>query len=94
MIGDDEPCIVGVGETDYCRTPGSGVSDLQVVLRAARLAAADAGLSPRDLDGVMTPFLNASAEELADNLEPISAFGVSASIDDEVLHGMVKLTTD
>lgn len=68
MLGDDEACIVGIGETDYCRSPGSGVTDLELVVLAARRAAADAGIATVDLDGVMTPFLNASAEELADNL--------------------------
>jgi hypothetical protein len=59
---DDEPCIVGVGETDYCRAPGSGVTDLQIILLAAQRAAADAGIPTKDLDGIMTPYLNASAE--------------------------------
>lgn len=68
MTSDDEPCIVGIGETDYCRYPGSGVSDLELVVVAARRAASDAGLDVRELDGVMTPFMNVSAEELADNL--------------------------
>jgi acetyl-CoA acetyltransferase len=67
-VGDDTPCVIGVGETDFCRAPGSGLSDLEVVLVAARRAIADAGLRPAEVDGVMTPYINASAEEVADNL--------------------------
>ena len=32
--------------------------------------------------------------EISENLEPLSAVGVSAWVDDEVLHSLVKLTTD
>lgn len=32
--------------------------------------------------------------EVADNLQPLSAFGVSSWLDDDVMHGQVKLTTD
>ena len=65
---DDAAYVVGVGETDYCRSPGSGLSDLGVVLQAARRAIRDAGLTSEQVDGVITPYINASAEQLADNL--------------------------
>jgi hypothetical protein len=32
--------------------------------------------------------------EVTDNLAPLSAFGVSGWVDGDVVHGMVKLTTD
>lgn len=32
--------------------------------------------------------------EASENLEPLSSFGVSAWVDDDVVHGMFKLTTD
>lgn len=32
--------------------------------------------------------------EISENLAPLSSFGVSGWVDDEVVHGMVKLTTD
>lgn len=32
--------------------------------------------------------------EVADNVEPLSAFGVSGWVDGDVMHGLVKLTTD
>lgn len=60
--------VVGVGETDYCRAPGSGSSDLGLILTAAYRAIADANMQPHDVDGVLTPYINATAEEIADNL--------------------------
>ena len=32
--------------------------------------------------------------EVSDNVEPLSAFGITSRVDDDVVHGMVKLTTD
>ncbi|MEO8697289.1 MAG: transporter [Acidimicrobiales bacterium] len=68
MSDDNGACVTGIGETDYCRNPGSGVTDLGLILIGARRAIADAGLEPAEIDGVMTPYINASAEELMDNL--------------------------
>lgn len=68
MTLSDRACIVGIGETAYCRAPGSGKTQLGIQLEAARAALADAGLTAGQLDGVM-PFPNlGSAEELAANL--------------------------
>ncbi|MEO6028592.1 MAG: transporter, partial [Candidatus Binatia bacterium] len=64
----DRACIVGIGETSYCRAPGSGLSQLGIQLQASLRALEDAGLTPRQIDGVM-PFPNlGSAEEMAANL--------------------------
>ena len=64
----DRACIVGIGETAYCRAPGSGMTQLGLQLQAATRAIEDAGLRPRDIDGIM-PFPNlGSAEELAASL--------------------------
>ncbi|MBW2230685.1 MAG: transporter [Deltaproteobacteria bacterium] len=61
-------CIVGIGETDFCRKPGSGMSQLALQLRAATAAIQDAGLTPRVIDGIM-PFPNLGrAEQFAANL--------------------------
>lgn len=61
-------CIVGIGQTDYCRKPGSGMSQLALQLRAAVAAIAEAGLTPAQIDGIM-PFPNLGrAEEFAANL--------------------------
>ena len=63
-----QACIVGLGQTEYCRAPGSGVSQLALQLRAATRAIADAGLKPASIDGIM-PFPNlGSAEALAASL--------------------------
>lgn len=59
---------MGVGETPYCRAPGSGQSDLNLMLRASLAAVADAGLQLSDVDGLMTPIFGASGDELAANL--------------------------
>ena len=32
--------------------------------------------------------------EVSDNVEPLSAFGVSGWVDGDVMHGLFKLTTD
>jgi acetyl-CoA acetyltransferase len=64
----DQACIVGVGETPYCRAPGSGVSDLNLILRASLAAVADAGLALSEIDGLMVPIFGASGDELAANL--------------------------
>ena len=61
-------CIVGVGQTEFSRPKGAGKSSLVLQLEAASAALADAGLTHKDVDGIM-PFPNlATAEELAANL--------------------------
>ncbi|MCZ7631388.1 MAG: hypothetical protein M5U19_21085 [Microthrixaceae bacterium] len=61
-------CIVGVGETKYCRKPGSGKSQLSLQLEACVNALKDAGIAPSAVDGIM-PFPNlGKAEEFAANL--------------------------
>lgn len=61
-------CIVGVGETDYCRKPGSGKTQLGLQLEAALQAIEAAGLTPAAIDGIM-PFPNlGKAEEIAASL--------------------------
>ena len=64
----DQACIIGIGETPYCRAPGSGLSHLRLLLQASVNAISDAGLKLSDIDGVMTPVLGATAEDLAANL--------------------------
>jgi hypothetical protein len=38
--------------------------------------------------------LTGDSPEVSKNLEPLSAFGVSGWVDDDVVHGLVKVTTD
>ena len=61
-------CIVGIGETPYCRKPGSGMTQLGLQLLACTRAIEDAGLRASQIDGIM-PFPNLGrAEEFAANL--------------------------
>jgi acetyl-CoA acetyltransferase len=51
----DRVAVTGVGETAYVRGPGSGKTPIALQLEAALNALNDAGLSPRDIDGLI-PF--------------------------------------
>jgi acetyl-CoA acetyltransferase len=51
-------CVTGIGETAYVR--GSGKSPTALQMEASLAAIADAGLSPKDIDGVI-PFAMGSA---------------------------------
>lgn len=64
----DKACIVGIGETGYCRKPGSGMSEDRLQLQAAVAALDDAGLQGREIDGILAfPNLGKS-EAFAANL--------------------------
>ena len=63
----DRCAIVGVGATDYSRD--SGRSDLTLASQAALAAIDDAGLSPRDIDGIVRcDFDLVRPNDLADTL--------------------------
>src|SRR5262249_5130793 len=59
----DRHCIVGVGETEYSRASGRSTRALGV--EAVRLAIIDAGLQPRDVDGMLSYHSNDSTPSLA-----------------------------
>jgi acetyl-CoA acetyltransferase len=58
----DKACIVGIGETPFCRKPGSGLSEMGIQLKAAVAALADAGLKAAQIDGIL-PFPNVGKAE-------------------------------
>src|SRR4051812_5364595 len=51
----DKVVVSGVGETRYVRAPGSGRTPIALQMEAALAAIADAGLSPKEIDGII-PF--------------------------------------
>ncbi|MEK9869445.1 MAG: thiolase family protein [Gammaproteobacteria bacterium] len=66
MNWNSKAAIVGIGETDY--TKGTQRTAVDLMLDAARRAIDDAGLSPRDIDGMVPPPVITTSEELAANL--------------------------
>lgn len=58
----DKACIVGIGETPFCRKPGSGLSEMGIQLKAAVGALEDAGLKASQIDGIL-PFPNVGKAE-------------------------------
>src|SRR5262245_20252974 len=57
-----QTAIVGIGQTEFSKN--SGRSELQLAVEAARAAIDDAGLTPADIDGMVT-FDSDSNDELA-----------------------------
>ena len=54
----DRAIIAGIGQTEFSKE--SGRSELQLAAEASRAAIADAGLSPADIDGMVTFTLDTS----------------------------------
>ena len=65
----NKAAVTGVGDTDYTRD-AEGRSALALQLEAAMGAIADAGLAPRDIDGIVMPSPSSPvvAEDLVTNL--------------------------
>jgi acetyl-CoA acetyltransferase len=62
----DKTAIVGIGETEYSKK--SGMSNLELSLQAALRVIEDAGLAPKDIDGVIPCFFGTTAEDFISNL--------------------------
>jgi len=62
----DKTAIVGIGETEYSKN--SGMSHLALLLQAATRAIEDAGLGPKDIDGVIPAMGVIPFEDVAVNL--------------------------
>jgi acetyl-CoA acetyltransferase len=62
----DKAIIVGIGETEYSKN--SGMSQLALLLQAATRAIEDAGLRPKDIDGVIPAMGLIPFEDIAVNL--------------------------
>jgi len=61
----DKTAIVGIGETTYSRS--SGMSDSALFLQASVRAIEDAGVSPKDIDGIITGYRSLPAESFMSN---------------------------
>jgi acetyl-CoA acetyltransferase len=63
----DKACIVGIGETEYSKN--SGRSEMRLALESITAACADAGISPKDLDGIVRFSVDSNqVDEVARNL--------------------------
>lgn len=62
----DKACLTGVGETAYVR--GSTKTAFELQVESSLLAIADAGLTPRDIDGVIPiGIVSGTADDFIDN---------------------------
>lgn len=62
----DKAAVVGIGETEYSKN--SGMSHLALLLQAATRAIEDAGLNPKEIDGVIPAMGLVPFEDIAVNL--------------------------
>ncbi|MDY6842667.1 MAG: transporter [Thermodesulfobacteriota bacterium] len=61
----DKTAIVGIGETTYSKN--SGMEDVELIFQAATRAICDAGITPKDIDGIIPGFSGTAAEEFISN---------------------------
>jgi acetyl-CoA acetyltransferase len=63
----DKACIVGIGETEYSKN--SGRSEMRLALEAITTACEDAGISPKEIDGIVRFSVDSNQiDEVARNL--------------------------
>jgi acetyl-CoA acetyltransferase len=60
--------IAGVGETIYSRGGDTTVTDVSLAVDASLAALADSGLCADQVDGIVAPYMGASADDLVANL--------------------------
>ena len=66
MSFSDKSAIVGIGQTEYVK--GTEKTAVGMMLEASLAAIADAGLKASEIDGMVTPPVYTTSEELAANL--------------------------
>lgn len=63
----DKSCIVGIGETEYSKN--SGRSEMRLALEVIKAACEDAGISPKEIDGIVRFSVDSNqVDEIARNL--------------------------
>ena len=62
----DKVVIAGIGETEYSKN--SRMSELALLLEASKRAIEDAGLTPKEIDGIIPGIFSPSVEDFIDNL--------------------------
>ncbi len=63
----DKACIAGIGETEFSKS--SGRSEMRLCLEAITAACGDAGVSPKDIDGIVRFSVDSNqVDEVARNL--------------------------
>ena len=66
MSLSDKACVTGIGETQYMR--GSSKTAFELQLEASLTAIADAGLTPKDIDGIIPiGIVSGTADDFIDN---------------------------
>jgi len=58
----DKCAIIGIGETPFSKN--SGLSEIGLMSQTAKLAAHDAGIRVKDIDGIIIPAIVPSVQEL------------------------------
>src|SRR4030067_3820123 len=63
----DKSCIVGIADTEYSKN--SGRSEMRLALEAIKGACDDAGISPKEIDGIVRFSVDSNqVDEIARNL--------------------------
>ena len=74
----------GLGDNDVFKDVVREVDDASVVLF----------VNINELEDLIEESMGEFDQELVDNVKPVSGFGISGYVDDDVAHSVVRLTTD